>query len=74
MTSGMSPWHELDAAVARVRAAGPALAVLQCTSDYPTRPDGVGLNLLREIRERYEVPVGLSDHSGTIYAGGDGRA
>jgi N-acetylneuraminate synthase len=69
LSSGMSPWAELDAAVARVRAAGSALAVLQCTSDYPTRPGGVGLNLLPEIGERYGVPVGLSDHSGTIFAG-----
>jgi N-acetylneuraminate synthase len=27
----------------------------------------VGLNVMRELRERLAVPVGLSDHSGTIY-------
>jgi len=69
LSSGMSPWSELDAAVERVRAAGSALAVLQCTSDYPTNPRQVGLNLLGELGDRYGVPVGLSDHSGTIYPG-----
>jgi N,N'-diacetyllegionaminate synthase len=69
LSSGMSPWAELDAAVGRVRDAGVPLAVLQCTSDYPTTPAQVGLNLLAELAERYQVPVGLSDHSGTIYPG-----
>lgn len=69
LSSGMSPWSELDAAVALVRGAGNPLAVLQCTSDYPTAPTQVGLNLVTELRQRYDVAVGLSDHSGTIFPG-----
>ena len=69
LSSGMSPWAELDEAVDRVRSAGSALAVLQCTSDYPTGPRQIGLNLLGELADRYRVPVGLSDHSGTIFPG-----
>src|SRR5215207_9249425 len=39
LSSGMSPWPELDAAVTRLRAAGASrLAVLQCTSSYPVTP------------------------------------
>ena len=60
LTSGMSSWAELDAAV---EAAGPDVTVLQCTSEYPTPPEHVGLNVLAELRERYGKPVGLSDHS-----------
>jgi N,N'-diacetyllegionaminate synthase len=40
------------------------LAVLQCTSRYPTALDQVGLNVIDEMRARYGVPAGLSDHSG----------
>lgn len=69
LSSGMSPWAELDVAVDRVRSAGSAFAVLQCSSDYPTSPSQIGLNLLGELADRYRVPVGLSDHSGTIFAG-----
>ncbi len=69
LSSGMSDLGELDMAVARVRAAGRDLTVLQCTSAYPTPPEQLGLNMLAVLRERYEVPVGLSDHSGTIHAG-----
>ncbi|MDQ5820194.1 MAG: N-acetylneuraminate synthase family protein [Actinomycetota bacterium] len=65
LSSGMSTWDELDAAV---EAAGDGVTVLQCTSAYPTPPDRVGLNVLAELRERYGKPVGLSDHSLGPYA------
>jgi N-acetylneuraminate synthase len=66
LSSGMSSLAQLDAAVERVRAASP-FAVLQCTSAYPTPTEEVGLNLIGLLADRYEAPVGLSDHSGTIY-------
>jgi len=66
VSSGMSNWAELDAAVAILRPASP-IAVLQCTSAYPVQPDEIGLNVLSELRERYDCPIGLSDHSGTIF-------
>lgn len=69
LSSGMSPWIELDAAVEVVRRHSAPLAVLQCTTSYPTPPEQVGLNVLEEIRRRYGCATGLSDHSGTIYAG-----
>jgi len=68
LSSGMSPWGELDAAVALLRDAGAGpLAVLQCTSAYPVSPEAVGLNVLSEIATRYSCGSGLSDHSGTIF-------
>ena len=69
LSSGMSDWPELDAAVETVKKSGNPLAVLQCTSAYPCPPERVGLNMLDELQKRYETPVGLSDHSGGIFAG-----
>jgi len=69
LSSGLSSWSDLDAAVEVVRARGAPVAVLQCTTAYPCPPESVGLNVLHEIRRRYGCPTGLSDHSGTIYAG-----
>lgn len=69
LSSGMSNWAELDAAVACVRAQNAPVAVFQCTTAYPCPPEKLGLNVLAELRDRYTCPVGLSDHSGTIYAG-----
>jgi N,N'-diacetyllegionaminate synthase len=68
LSSGMSAWDELDAAVALLREAGvDELAVLQCTSAYPVAPDQLGLNVVPEIAERYGCAAGLSDHSGTVF-------
>ncbi len=69
LSSGMSPWSDLDAATGLLRRRGVLFAVLQCTTAYPCPPERLGLNVMREIRERYDCPTGLSDHSGTIYAG-----
>jgi N-acetylneuraminate synthase len=67
LSSGMSPYDELDASVARIRAAGALVGVMQCTTAYPCPPEKIGLNVVTELRERYKCPVGLSDHSGTIF-------
>jgi N-acetylneuraminate synthase len=67
ISSGMSSLDEIDIAVARVQASSIPLAVMQCTSAYPCPPEKVGLNMLESFRTRYRCPVGLSDHSGTIF-------
>jgi N-acetylneuraminate synthase len=69
LSSGMSTWQDLDCAVAAVRVAGAPVAVLQCTTMYPCPPEKTGVNVMAEIRRRYACPTGLSDHSGTVYAG-----
>lgn len=63
LSSGMSSWAELDAAVATVRRYHNQLLVMQCTSSYPCPPERVGLNVLGEMKSRWNTPVGYSDHS-----------
>lgn len=69
LSSGMSDFAELDEAVNLFRENENPLAVLQCTTEYPCPPEKVGLNVLEELKKRYNCAVGLSDHSGEIYAG-----
>lgn len=69
LSSGMSGWGDLDRGVETVRKMGAPVAVMQCTTAYPCPPERVGLNVMGEMAERYGCPVGLSDHSGTIFAG-----
>ena len=69
LSTGMSPLSEIDAAVELLKGCGVPLAVLQCTSVYPSPPERIGLNLIEFFRTRYGCAVGLSDHSGTIYPG-----
>lgn len=62
LSSGMSDWIELDAAVATLRPGGP-LVVMQCSSAYPCPPERVGLNVIPEMAARWGFPVGFSDHT-----------
>ena len=67
LSTGMSPWSELDDAVEFLKSQGAEFVLLQCTSQYPTPLAQVGINVLDEMTRRYDCPVGLSDHSGTPY-------
>jgi N-acetylneuraminate synthase len=69
LSTGMSDIEEIDRAVAQIQSTDCPLAVLQCSSLYPCPPESVGLNLIEGFRERYDCASGLSDHSGTIFAG-----
>jgi N-acetylneuraminate synthase len=69
LSTGMSTWEEIDSAVAQIKSRGLPLTVLQCTSEYPCPAERVGLNLIAELRRRYDCAVGFSDHSGTIFPG-----
>jgi N-acetylneuraminate synthase len=64
----MSSWEEIDAAVEALATARGRLTLLQCTSMYPCPYEHVGLNVITEMRTRYALPVGLSDHTSTNYA------
>jgi N,N'-diacetyllegionaminate synthase len=67
LSSGMSDYATLDQVVKKVRSCGRGLALFQCTSRYPVRLSEIGLNVIDELRYRFNCPVGLSDHSGTVY-------
>lgn len=68
LSSGMSSWAELDEAVAVFKKHGNELTVLQCTSIYPTPPEKIGLNVMLEMKKRYNCLIGLSDQSLDCYA------
>jgi N,N'-diacetyllegionaminate synthase len=68
LSSGMSSFEELDLTFEFLRPFGNSLSILQCTTAYPTKPEQWGLNVMNELKERYHVPVGFSDHSGNIFA------
>lgn len=65
LSSGMSNWSEIDDTISILSEKKSEYAIFQCTSKYPTSLDEIGLNILREMKNRYEVPIGLSDHSGS---------
>lgn len=68
LSNGLITNFELDQVVERIQNQGNAVSVLQCTSKYPTPLESVGVNCIEELRKRFGVPVGLSDHTGTIWS------
>lgn len=68
LSSGLSSFEELDSAIQIFQGYNNDISILQCTTSYPTQPDQWGLNLISEIKERYNLPTGFSDHSGDIFA------
>ncbi|TJY32900.1 N-acetylneuraminate synthase family protein [Pontimicrobium aquaticum] len=66
LSSGMSSFDELDEAVDFLKSKNVAYSILQCTTSYPTKPEQYGFNVINELKERYNVPVGISDHSAKI--------
>jgi len=62
LSSGMSSWVEIDAAVQALKDVKD-IVIMQCTSMYPCPPNKVGLNVLSEINRRYKCIPGFSDHT-----------
>ncbi len=69
LSSGMSSIEELDAAVDFLKEKNVDVSVMQCTTSYPTTPEQLGLNVIQELKNRYNVRVGFSDHSAKIATG-----
>ncbi len=69
LSTGMSSWSEIDAAVEWIKGKKLPLLIYQCTTAYPCPAEKIGLNVLDVFRQRYKCPVGLSDHSGKIFPG-----
>ncbi len=68
ISSGMSSFEEIDHTINFIKDFGNHLSLLQCTTNYPTKSNEWGLNVIQELKQRYGLPVGFSDQSGSIYA------
>ena len=68
-STGLAKWREIGHAVALFRSKDLPFGLLQCTSTYPARLEEVGLNVIEELHRKFGCPVGLSDHSGSVFPG-----
>jgi len=64
MSTGMGTLEEIREAVEAVRKTGnDQLALLRCSSAYPADPKEMRLASIQDMKRRFGVPIGLSDHS-----------
>ncbi len=64
MSTGMATYEEIEEAVQTLRQAGcRQLALLKCNSGYPAPPEEMNLRTIPDMARRFDLPVGLSDHT-----------
>jgi N-acetylneuraminate synthase len=64
ISTGMATLAEIDDAVTAARSAGcTELVLLACTASYPADPADANLLTIPTLRDAFDVPVGLSDHT-----------
>ena len=64
MSTGMGTLEEIQEAVDAIYSTGNRqLALMKCSSAYPAKPEEMNLRTMQDLKERFGVPVGLSDHS-----------
>lgn len=65
LSTGMSTWAEIELGIQILSGKSPVIGLLQCTSKYPVSLREIGIQLIDEIRDKFGLPTGLSDHSGS---------
>ncbi len=64
ISAGMGSEEEIFAAINTIKACGnDKIVLLKCTSEYPAHFSDMNLSVIPNMKEKFGVPIGLSDHS-----------
>jgi N-acetylneuraminate synthase len=63
ISTGASTLEEIERAVEAAELVRDKLTLLVCTSSYPAEPADAHVNRITTLREKFNVDVGLSDHT-----------
>lgn len=66
VSTGMATEDDIDAAVEIFRAAKCPFILMHTVSVYPCKEEYLNLSAIRNLRNKYEVPVGYSGHESTV--------
>jgi len=62
VSTGMSSWQEIDRTYHWLKQKKVSFGFFHTTTQYPTLGHNVGLNIISEMKERYDCPIGFSSH------------
>ena len=64
MSTGASNLVDIEKAINALRSEeNDQIAIMQCTAKYPAPLENINLRVIPMLKERFNIPVGLSDHS-----------
>jgi len=64
ISTGASTFDEIDFAVNLIKNnKNNEIGLLQCTSKYPSPIESLNISVIPKMKERYNIPIGFSDHS-----------
>lgn len=64
LSTGASNYEEIDFAINLLKKHKvKKYALLQCTAKYPAPLESLNLSIIPQMKHKYKIPVGLSDHS-----------
>jgi len=69
LSTGLSKIDEIKQTIRFIKKINPVykkkhmLAIMQCTSMYPTKDADVNLSVIKEFKKKFKIDVGYSDHS-----------
>lgn len=63
LSTGMATLEEVREAVRVFAGTRSAVALMHCTSTYPTLPEDANLRAIKTLMDRFALPIGYSDHT-----------
>jgi len=64
LSTGMATFSEIETTINLLNRNGKKdIILLHCISNYPAPYRGVNLNVMNELKKRFQYPVGFSDHT-----------
>ena len=67
----MSSIREISQALEYLKSLGlnkNKISLLHCISEYPTNEENLNLNVIKSLKNKFKIKVGLSDHSSSTFA------
>lgn len=66
LSTGLAAFNEINDRMSLLTHHGANVILLQCTTQYPSELADVGLNVIKQLNDSFNVPTGLSDHTGSV--------
>lgn len=67
VSTGMATMEEIEETIVELKNEGVPLAITNCTSIYPTKYSQINLGLIPKLKNKFNIPVGHSDHTPDIW-------